>query len=81
MPADFTIEPQPLRDALDFVAARYQINIVIDPSVTSTIKVKIAAPGIRLRSLLSILLEQFPNPVGFKIEDDALKIYPEVTTP
>jgi beta-lactamase regulating signal transducer with metallopeptidase domain len=81
MPVDFTIEPQPLRDALDFVAARYQITIVIDPSVDSKVDVKGSFPGIRLKSLLSILLEQYPKPLGFKIEDDVLKIYPEVATP
>jgi hypothetical protein len=72
---DFNIAPQSLKDALDFVAARYQIKVVIDRSVASKIEVKGAFPGIKLRSLLSILLEDLPKPVGFKIEDDVLKFY------
>jgi len=81
MQVDFTIEPQSLKDALEFVAARYQIKIVIDASVASKTDVHGSVPGIRLRSLLSILLEQLPKPTGFKIEDDVLKIYPEVAAP
>jgi type II secretory pathway component GspD/PulD (secretin) len=81
MPVDFNIEPQSLKDALDFIAARYQIKIVIDASVASKTEVRGSAPGIRLRSLLSILFEQLPKPTGFKIEDDVLKIYPEVAAP
>jgi hypothetical protein len=81
MPVDFNIEPQSLKDALEFVAARYQIQIVIDASVASKTDVHGSAPGIKLRSLLSILFEQLPKPTGFKIEDDVLKIYPEVAAP
>ena len=29
-PVDFTVEPQSLKDAIDFIAARYQIPIVVD---------------------------------------------------
>jgi hypothetical protein len=74
-PVDFNIQPQSLKDALDFVAARYQIKVVIDRAVASKIEVNGSFPGIKLRSLLSILLEQLPKPAGFKIEDDALKFY------
>jgi hypothetical protein len=81
MPVDFVIEPQSLKDAVEFVAARYQIKVVIDASVASKTEVHGSAPGIRLRSLLSILFEQLPKPTGFKIEDDVLKIYPEVASP
>jgi beta-lactamase regulating signal transducer with metallopeptidase domain len=81
MQVDFNIEPQSLKDALEFIAARYQIKIVIDPSVASQTEIKGGFPGIKLRSLLSILLEQLPKPVGFKIEDDALKFYSEVAAP
>jgi hypothetical protein len=81
MPVDFAIEPQSLKDALDFVAGRYQIKIVIDRTVASTTDVHFSAPGIKLRSLLSILMEQLPKATGFKIEDDALKFYSEVAAP
>jgi hypothetical protein len=81
MQVDFNIEPQSLKDALDFVAARYQIKIVVDPAVDSTTEVHGSFPGVRLRSLLSLLFEQLPKPTGFKVEGDALKIYPEVAAP
>jgi hypothetical protein len=79
MPVDFTIQPQSLKDALDWIGARYQIRIESDPLMDSLIEVHGSVPGVKLRSLLSILLEQCPGkPLGFKIERDALKIYPEV---
>jgi hypothetical protein len=81
MQVDFNIEPQSLKDALEFIAARYQIKIVIDPSVASKTEVKGGFPGIKLRSLLSILFEQLPKATGFKIEGDALKVYSEVAAP
>jgi hypothetical protein len=54
---------------------------VIDPSVASKTEVKGGFPGIKLRSLLSILFEQLPKATGFKIEGDALKFYSEVAAP
>jgi beta-lactamase regulating signal transducer with metallopeptidase domain len=82
MPVDFTIAPQPLKDALDWIEARYQIRIESDPLMDSLIEVHGSFPGIKLRSLLSILLEQCPGkPLGFKIERDVLKIYSEAETP
>ncbi len=82
MPVDFIIEPQSLKDALDFIAARYHIRIESDPLMDSMIEVKGSCPGIKLRSLLSILLEQCPGqPLGFKIERDALKIAPVADKP
>jgi hypothetical protein len=82
MPVDFNIEPQSLKDALDFLGARYHIRIESDPLMDSLIEVKGNFPGIKLRSLLSILLEQCPGqPLGFKIERDALKIAPVTDKP
>jgi hypothetical protein len=80
-PVDFTIEPQFLRDALDYIAARYQIPIALNPAIDARIEVKASCPGIKLRSLLSILLEQPRKPLGFKIEDDFLKIFPKAEVP
>ncbi|HET6326369.1 MAG TPA: M56 family metallopeptidase [Planctomycetaceae bacterium] len=77
MPVDFSIEPQSLKDALEFIAARYQIRIESDPLMDSLIEVRGACPGVKLRSLLSILLEQCPGQLAFKIDRDVLKIYPE----
>ena len=82
LPVDFNIEPQSLKDALEYIRARYQIRIESDPLMDSLIEVKGSFPGIKLRSLLSILLEQSPGkPLGFKIERDALKIYTQAVTP
>jgi hypothetical protein len=81
-PVDFNIQPQSLKDALEFIGAYYQIRIESDPLMDSLIEVKGSFPGIKLRSLLSILLEQCPGqPLGFKIEGDALKIYTQAVTP
>ncbi len=80
-PVDFSIEPQSLKDVIGFIAVRYQIPITLDPSITSTAEVKGAFPGIKLKSLLAILLEQYPKPLGFKIEDKALKVFPKAETP
>jgi hypothetical protein len=80
-PVDFNIQPQSLKDALDFVAARYQIKVVIDRAVAAKTEVKGSFPGIKLRSLLSILLENLPKPVGFTIEDDVLKFYSVANKP
>ncbi len=76
MPVDFNIEPQSLKDALDFIMARYQIRIWIDRRIDSTTEVKAGCPGIKLRSLLNILLEQCPKKLGFSIADDSLQIHP-----
>lgn len=80
-PVDFSIEPQPLKDAIDFIGTRYGIRIALDPLITSKTEVKGAFPGIRLRNLLTILLEQYPTPLGFKIEDKVLKIFPKAEMP
>ena len=81
-PVDFGIEPQSLKDALDFIAARYQIKITVprDAPFAPSTEVKGSFPGIKLRSLLSVLLEQVPGQPGFKIEDDVLKIYAKAPT-
>jgi hypothetical protein len=79
---DFTIDPEPLKDALEFIASRYQIRVVIDPQaikqglIDPSIEVKVAAPGIRLRSMLNLLLEQSRKPLGFEIRNGALVIIP-----
>jgi hypothetical protein len=79
-PVEFTIEPQTLRDAIDFIAARYQIPIVIDQkalddaNVDATTEVKASFPGIKLRNLLKLLLEPLSAPLTYVIEDEVLKI-------
>jgi hypothetical protein len=82
MPVDFNIEPQPLTDALAFIAARYQINVVVDKlafqrqGIDPTMEVSSSLPGLPARSLLWALLGELRKPVGFQIRDDALVIAP-----
>ncbi|HEV8002999.1 MAG TPA: hypothetical protein VGP63_24145 [Planctomycetaceae bacterium] len=77
---DFQIEPQSLKDAIDFIAARYQIPIVIDQkslddaNVDTTTEVKGNFPGIKLRNLFKLLLEQLSAPLTYVIEEEVLKI-------
>ena len=80
------VEPQPLRDALESIGEQYQITITIDPAVAATGNVRPSDVGfrqtdIRLKSLLAILLEQSPQRLAFKIEGNALKIYPKAAPP
>jgi hypothetical protein len=77
---DFNIEPQSLKDALDFIAARYQIAIVPDTKSLEDANVDMSAevhgsyPGIKLRNLFKLLLEQMSQPLTYVIEDEVLKI-------
>jgi hypothetical protein len=77
---DFNIEPQSLKDALDFIAARYQIAIVPDQKALEDANVDMSSevhgsyPGIKLRNLFKLLLEQMSQPLTYVIEDEVLKI-------
>jgi len=79
-PVDFSIDPEPLKDALDFIASRYQIPILADTktledaSVDISTEVKLIVPGLKLRQTLTLLLEQLPQPLGFDIQDGVLRI-------
>jgi hypothetical protein len=77
---DFVVEAQPLKDALEFIAKRYNIPVVIDikgledANIEPTTEVKIDVQGIKLKNMLKLLLEQMPQPLGFAVEDQVLKI-------
>jgi len=77
---DFAIEPEPLKDAIDFIAQRYQIPILLDTkvledaSVDTSAEVKMPYSGMKLRNLLKLLLEQEVQPLSYAIEDDILRI-------
>ncbi len=77
---DFDVQPQSLKDALDFIAARYQIPIVTDTkaledaNVDLSTEVKGNFPGVKLRNLFKLLLEQMSSPITYVIEDEVLKI-------
>jgi beta-lactamase regulating signal transducer with metallopeptidase domain len=77
---DFTIDPQPPKDALSFIATRYQFDIRIDDksfeerSNAPTAVVSCNESGIKLRALLTQLLQQVDKFVVLKIENGVLVI-------
>jgi hypothetical protein len=79
-PVDFTIEPQSFKDALDFIAARYQIPILLnqksldDANVDVTTEVKLSVPGLPLSDALHLLLAQFSSPLGYDLVHGVLTI-------
>jgi hypothetical protein len=79
---DFTIEPQPLKDALDFIAMRYSIKVTIDPQavrqglINPDVEVKVITPKIPVRYLLKDLLEQSPRPLAFEVRNGVLTVTP-----
>jgi hypothetical protein len=84
-PVDFTIDPQPMKDAFGFIAARYQIKIVIDPAVAraevdTAMEVKSDTAGIKLKEVITALLKQAPKPLVYRVENGALTILPAPRT-
>jgi len=78
---DFTIDPEPMKDALEFIAQRYLIKIAIDPAVIQVgvdpaMEVKVNTPGVKLKDVLTALLNQAPKPLTYKVEQGVLTILP-----
>jgi hypothetical protein len=79
---EFTISEEPLRDALDFIAQRYQIKIAIDAQaerqkrIDPSIEVKTPYNGIKLKSVLNILLEQSRKPLTYEVRQGVLTVIP-----
>jgi hypothetical protein len=79
-PVEFTIEPQPLKDAIDFISTRYTIPIILDAkaledaSIDTSTEVKMPISGMKLRNMLKLLLEQLPTPLTYVVEDEVMKI-------
>ncbi len=77
---DFSIEPQSLKDALNFIATRYQIPILPDTkaledaSVDLSTEVSLNAPGISLRDSLQLILSQLSSPLGYDMVHGVLMI-------
>ena len=77
---DFTIEPQPLKEALEFISTRFQLPILIDSNtledanIDTSTEVKLQIPGIKLRQVMALLLEQLPQPLGFYIRNGVLTV-------
>jgi hypothetical protein len=75
---DFVFEPQPLKDAVDFVAQRYHLPIIMDAkaledaSIDTSTEVKLNVQGLKLRQALVLLFQQLPQPLGFEIRDGVL---------
>jgi hypothetical protein len=79
-PVDFSIEPQALKDALDFIAARYQIPILIDrkalddSNIDMSAEVHLNAPGILLKDALELMFDQMPQRLGYDVVHEVLMI-------
>jgi hypothetical protein len=79
---DFQIDTQPLKDALEFIAQRYQIKVTFDAQavrdklIDPKMDVKLPVAGIKLRSCLNLLLEQSRKPLAYEIRKGALVIVP-----
>ena len=79
---EFSIDEQPLRDALDFIAQRYQIKVVLDAQairqglIDPSIAVKMPYSGIKLKSLMNILLEQSRKPLTYHVGQGVLTVVP-----
>jgi hypothetical protein len=79
-PVEFTIDPQPLKDAIDFISTRYTIPIILDAkaledaSIDTSTEVKMPISGMKLRNMLKLLLEQLPTPLTYVVEDEVMKI-------
>jgi hypothetical protein len=80
--AEFNIDEQPLRDVLDFIAQRYQIKMAIDAEavrqrqIDPSTEVKMRYSGIKLKSLLNILLEQSRKPLTYEVRQGVLTVIP-----
>jgi hypothetical protein len=82
LPVDFTVLPQPLKEALEFIAFRYQINVTLDAVavrlglIDPDIEVATGTAGIELRDMLKLLLEQSRKPLAYEIRNGAVAIVP-----
>ena len=69
-----------MKDAIEFISQRYQIPILFDvktledAGVDMTVEVKMPVTSIKLRQILTLLLRQLPQPLGFDIQDGVLQI-------
>jgi hypothetical protein len=79
-PVDFNIEPQSLKDALAFIAAHYQIPILIDQKAIEDANIDLSAevalnvPGITVHDMFHWLFAQMSQPMGYEVRNGALMI-------
>jgi beta-lactamase regulating signal transducer with metallopeptidase domain len=85
-PVDFAISPEPMKDVFEFIAARYQIKVVIDPAVehagvdTHREMEWATPPGLKLKDMLTALLKKAPKPLVYRVENGVLTILPAPST-
>jgi hypothetical protein len=75
---DFEIAPEPVKDAIDFIQQRYQINLAIERQLLYGLnkQVKPQSSGIKVRRLIESLLQQSPIPLRYEVRRGALVIEP-----
>jgi hypothetical protein len=78
---DFNIEPQPLQDALEFMAARYSIPIIIDRKALQDANIDLkkenvglSVSGIPMRDMLELLLNQASPALGYEFRRGVLTV-------
>jgi hypothetical protein len=80
---DFIVDPEPLRDALEFIAKRYHMKVAIDAEgvrrglVDPLVEVKTGQRQMKLSALLDLLLKQSPQPLKYEIRDDVVTVLPD----
>jgi hypothetical protein len=79
---DFTVEPEPLRDAIDFLHNRYAIAITMDRAsfknakIDPSLEVQSDTSGIRFWEVLTWLSAQCPRPFGIFEQNGSLLLKP-----
>ena len=83
-PTDFVINPEPLKDALHFIAQRYHIKTAFDDRavrqglIDPAVEVQTPKHGIKLKELLDVLLKQSPKPLRYEIREDVITLIADV---
>jgi hypothetical protein len=79
---DFTVEPEPLRDAIQFVRQRFGIAIAMDEAsfraakIDTSLEVQEDTAAIRLWELLAWFSAQCPRPFGIFEQNGSLLLKP-----
>ena len=74
------IDPEPLKDAIEFISQRYQIPILFDmkalenANIKLSYEVKMPVTGIKLREMLRLLFAQMPEPLVYDFQDGVMQI-------
>lgn len=77
---DFIVDPEPLKDALEFIAHRYHIKTAFDERgvrrglIDPGVLVQTQKHGIKLKELIGLLLKQSPKPLRYEIRNDVVTV-------